>query len=306
MEKNWVSEFAGIYVAMYSAYDDAGDVSPERARKLARYYAASGVKGLYVGGSSGEGMLHNVEERKKILEAVMDEVRGELKIIVHVGANSTRDSVELSRHAERLGADAISAVPSIYYRLPEEAVEAHWQQMIDSTSLPFIIYNIPQTTGFHLSMRLLSKMAAQDKVIGIKMSGESTFELQRFKQAGGDHFLVFNGPDEQYLAGRSIGADGGIGGTYGVMPELFLKIERCYASGDMAEARRWQFIVNDLIVELLSFSSLYGACKAILKLRGIDCGGVRSPLLPVRQEDAGRIEQLNAKILGYIEEAAVR
>jgi Dihydrodipicolinate synthase/N-acetylneuraminate lyase len=306
MKKDWVTEFAGIYVAMYSAYDEAGDVSPERAKKLARCYAESGVKGLYVGGSSGEGLLHSVEERKKVLEAVMEEVRGELKIIVHVGANSTRDSVELSRHAEELGADAISAVPSIYYRLSEDAVEAHWQQMIDSTNLPFIIYNIPQTTGFRLSPRLFRKMAAQDKVIGVKMSGESTFELQQFKKAGGDDFLVFNGPDEQYLAGRSIGADGGIGGTYGVMPELFLKIERCYANGDTAEARRWQFIVNELIAELLSFPSLYGAAKAILKLRGLDCGDVRSPLLPVGPEYAGRIEELNGKILRYIEEAGNR
>ena len=143
-------------------------------------------------------------------------------IIAHVGAPSTRDSVELAKHAEKVGANAVSAVPAIYYRLSPQSVESHWQAIIDSTSLPFIIYHIPQTTGFHLSKSLLTKMAAQDKVIGVILA-ESTFELQQSPAAGGKDFLVLNGPDEQYLAGRSIGADGGIGGTYGVMPEAIFE-----------------------------------------------------------------------------------
>ncbi|MBA2939606.1 dihydrodipicolinate synthase family protein [Paenibacillus sp. CGMCC 1.16610] len=300
-----LDRFKGITVAMYSCYDEKGEVSKEAAKKLARHYANIGVNGLYVGGSSGEGMLQNVEERKQTLEAVMEEVGQEMTIIAHVGAPSTRDSVELSKHAEQVGAHAISAVPSIYYRLSPQSVEHHWQQMIDSTTLPFIIYHIPQTTGFQLSKALLTKMAAQDKVIGVKISAESTFELQQFKAAGGDDFLVFNGPDEQYLAGRSIGADGGIGGTYGVMPELFMKIERCYVEGKAEEARKWQFIVNDLIAELLSFPSLYGACKEILKLRGLNTGEARLPFLPVPEAEMGRLEAINEKMMAYINQAQV-
>lgn len=297
-----LDSFKGIIIAMYSCYDEQGNVSRDAARRLARSYADVGVKGLYVGGSSGEGMLQSVEERKLTLEAVMEEVGDELTIIAHVGAPSTRDSIELAKHAEQVGAHAISAVPSIYYRLPAQSVEQHWQAIIDSTSLPFIIYHIPQTTGFQLSKSLLAKMAAQDKVIGVKISAESTFELQQFKAAGGDDFLVLNGPDEQYLAGRCIGADGGIGGTYGVMPELFMKIERCYVEGKLAEAKKWQFIVNDIITELLSFPSLYGACKAILKLRGLDTGEPRMPLLPIADADMERVKALNAKILKVVAE----
>lgn len=298
-----LERFKGITIAMYSSYTEQGDINKEAARKLARHYASTGVRGLYVGGSSGEGMLQSVEERKQMLEAVIAEVGQELTIIAHVGAPSTRDSVELAKHAEQAGAHAVSAVPAIYYRLSPQSVEAHWQAIIDSTSLPFIIYHIPQTTGFQLSKSLLTKMAAQEKVIGVKISAESTFELQQFKAAGGKEFLVLNGPDEQYLAGRSIGADGGIGGTYGVMPELFLKIEQCYVQGNMVEAQKWQFIVNELIMELLSFPSLYGACKAILKLRGFETGEPRMPLLPVAASDMNRIEELNHKILTSITNA---
>lgn len=298
-----LEKFKGVIVAMYSCYDAGGEVSAEAARKLARHYANIGVKGLYVGGSTGEGMLQSVDERKKTLEAVMAEVGGEMTIIVHVGAPSTRDSVELSKHAEAVGADAISAVPAIYYRLSPTSVERHWQAMIDSTSLPFIIYHIPQTTGFQLSTELLAKMAKQDKVIGVKISSESTFELQQFKAAGGQDFLVLNGPDEQFLAGRSMGADGGIGGTYGVMPELFMKIDSCFKEGKLDEAREWQYKVNTIIAALLRLPSLYGGCKAIMRLRGLDIGEPRMPILPIPEDGMAAVEALNDAILGHIVES---
>ncbi|QJC54483.1 N-acetylneuraminate lyase [Paenibacillus albicereus] len=329
-----LSRFRGVTVAMYSAYGPDGEVSAEAARRLARHYAGTGVSGLYVGGSSGEGMLQTAEERKLVLEAVLEEVGGELAVTAHVGAASTRESVELARHAERAGADAVSAVPAIYYRLSEASVEAHWQAIVDSTELPFLIYHIPQTTGFQLGLPLLERMARQDKVIGVKISAESTFELQQFKAAGerakqeavaeaeaagegGDdearggrllgagRFLVLNGPDEQYLAGRSIGADGGIGGTYGVMPELFLALERCYAACRLAEARFWQAEINAIIAELLRFPSLYGGCKAMLRLRGIETGQPRRPLRPVESEaDLARAASLNARIAELAARAA--
>lgn len=296
MSKGNVSKFEGIYIAMYSAYDEEGRVNQERVKKLARYYVNKGVKGLYVGGSSGEGILQNVEERKLVVEAVMEEVKGELTVIVHVGANSTSESVELSKYAECCGADAISAVPSIYYRMSETAVENHWQHMIDSTNLPFIIYNIPQTTGFQLSVNLLKKMAQQEKVIGVKMSGESTFELQQYKEAGGDDFIVFNGPDEQFLAGRIMGADGGIGGTYGVMPELFCALNNLFVEERLTEAKVLQIEINGIIKQLLSYPSLYGACKYILSLRGIETGQPRLPMLPVTEEDHESLMKLNQQI----------
>jgi len=297
-----VDRFSGIYIAMYSAYDDQGNIDRERVKGLAAYYLNTGVQGLYVGGSSGEGMLQSVEERKVVLEAVMEAVKGKLKVIVHVGANATRDAVELSKHAEQCGADAISAVPSIYYRLSEQAVEEHWQAMIDSSELPFIIYNIPQTTGFHLSAALCAKLAQQSKVIGVKMSGESTFELQQLKEAGGHDFVVFNGPDEQFLAGRIMGADGGIGGTYGVMPQLFCALDKLFIEGNIAQAQVLQNKINSFIKRLLAYPSLYGACKYILQLRDIPTGDPRSPMLPVRSEHHASLEELNQDILRAVAE----
>lgn len=293
-------DFKGIFIAFYACFDRNGDISEQATKKLARFYAEKGVKGLYVGGSSGEGFLLTVDERKKMLEAVMSEVGNELKIIVHVGAAATKDSIELSKHAEKVGAHALSAVPNVYYKIPERSIELHWKNIMDSAELPFIIYNIPQTTGYDLSINLLKKMLSYPKVIGIKNSSMSTYDIQKFKSLGGENFLVFNGPDEQYISGRIMGADAGIGGTYGVMPELFLKAEEYYSMGDIEKAKEVQYAINDIIVELLSFPSLYGAAKEVLKLRGIDIGTTRLPLEPIGEEDMPRITNLYEKLINYI------
>ncbi|EPR10341.1 dihydrodipicolinate synthase family protein [Ruminiclostridium papyrosolvens] len=293
-------DLKGIFIAFYACFDKENNISKEATKKLARFYADKGVKGLYVGGSSGEGFLLTVDERKQMLEAVMEEVGQELKIIVHVGAAATKDSIQLSKHAEKVGAYALSAVPSVYYGLPERSIELHWKNIMDSADLPFIIYNIPQTTGYSLSNNLLKKMLTYPKVVGIKNSSMSTFDIQRFKAIGGEKLLVFNGPDEQYISGRIMGADSGIGGTYGVMPELFLKAEKYFSNGKLEKAQELQFVINDIIIDLLSFPSLYGAAKEIVKLRGIDIGTTRLPLEPVDEQDMPKIKVLYEKIMNAI------
>lgn len=295
-------KFKGVIVAFYAPYNHDGEISVKAAVKLANFYKDAGVKGLFLNGSSGEGFLLTIEERKQVTEAVLKEFKGDMAIIVHVGTPATRDSVALARHAENCGADAISAVPSIYYRLPEPSIEYHWKTIIDSTSLPMIIYNIPQLTGYDLSLDLLRKMIKMEKVIGIKNSSMSAFQIQQFKKVGGKDFIVFNGPDEQYLAGRIMGAEGGIGGTYGVMPELFLQLEECYAEGRIEEAQKWQIAINEIVAELLTFNSLYGAAKEVLKLRGVDIGTVRAPMLPIAETDRPRIFLLYEKIMGYVKQ----
>lgn len=241
---------------------------------------------MYVCGSTGEGFLLDNDERKLVTETVCSEVGQDMNIIVHVGCPSTRHSVMLAKHAKEAGAAATSAVPCVYYRPSEESVYRHWTEITDAADIPFFIYNIPQLTGFNLSMNLFHRMLENERVAGVKCSSDPAQDIMRFKQAGGKDFIVFNGPDEQYLAGRIMGADAGIGGTYGAMPELYLKLEELIRAGEWEKAQEVQGIITPLIYRLCSFASMYGAVKALLALDGCPIGQPRLPFLPVSTDDA--------------------
>ena len=221
-----LEKYRGVIPAFYACYDEEGEISAERTEALALHFLKKGVKGLYVNGSSGECIYQSVEDRKKVLEHVMKAVGGKLTIIAHVACNNTKDSVELAAHAEKLGVDAIAAIPPIYFHLPDHAIADYWNDI--SAAAPhtdFVIYNIPQLAGVALGPSLFKKMRENPNVIGVKNSSMPVQDIQIFKALGGEDSIVFNGPEEQFVGGRLMGADGGIGGTYGVMPDLFLKMD---------------------------------------------------------------------------------
>lgn len=279
-------KFTGVFPAFYACYDGQGEISRERASRLAEFYLELGIPGLYVTGSSGECVFHTVEERKATLEAVMEAVGGKMTVIAHIAAPATRDSIELARHAEGLGVDAIAMVPGFYYGLKAPVVKKYWSDVLAATDgVPMFIYNIPGTTnGFNLPVDLFQEMLATGRVAGVKNSSGSVQDILRFRMAGGEDVAIFNGPDEQYLAGRMMGASGGIGGTYGYTPELFLKLEALIRAGEISKAADLQQKITGLIYEILKTGSLYAAAKEILRLRGLEIGGVRAPFLPLDAE----------------------
>ena len=297
-----LSKFKGIFVALNAIYDENDCVNLDATKKLVKIYKEKGVSGVYVCGSTGEGFLLSASDRMQITEAVKEAAGDDFTVIVHVGCASSKESILLAKYAEKIGVDAISAVPSVYYRLPAKSVELHWNAIIDSTNLPFIIYNIPQLTSFNLPYDLFEKMAKNPKVIGIKNSEEPVYNMERFRTIAGDDFIIFNGSDEQYLGGRLMGADAGIGGTYGTMPELFVKLDEYICNGEIDKAKSLQYKINDIIFDLLSCDSLYGAAKQIISVRfGVDAGQPRLPFLPVKRDEkilaiAGKIERIVSEL----------
>ena len=289
-----LEKYKGILPAFYACYDADGQVSPERVRALVRYFIVKGVKGIYVNGSSGECIYLSVAERKLILENVMEEARGKLTVICHVACNNTADSCELAAHAKAQGVDAIAAIPPIYFHLPEYAIADYWNTI--SAAAPdtdFVIYNIPQLAGVSLTMPLYHKMLENKNVIGVKNSSMPAQDIQMFEMEGGRDHIVFNGPDEQYVAGRAIGADAGIGGTYGVMPELYLKMEEYFDSGKIAEAQRVQYDADAVIYKMCTAKgNLYAVIKEILRINEhLDIGGVRAPLPNLYPKDKAIVKE---------------
>lgn len=291
-------KFAGVIPAFYACYDDNGEVSGERVRKLTEYLIGKGVKGLYVGGSSGECIYQSVEERRLTLENVMEVAKNKVTVIAHVACNNTADSCKLAAHAESLGVDAIASIPPIYFHLPEHAIAKYWNDI--SAAAPntdFIIYNIPQLAGVALTMPLLREMKKNPKVIGVKNSSMPVQDIQLFAD---ENVIVFNGPDEQFAAGLAAGAIGGIGGTYAAMPELFLKVKELFEKGQMEQATAVQNDICRIIYKMCStYGNMYAVIKEIIHIQGGPyAGGVRAPLAnlaeadrPIVQECAGMIKE---------------
>ena len=294
-----LSKYQGIFPAFYACYDEQGNVSVERTRAFAEYLIEQGVNGLYVGGSSGECIYQDVQERMEILEAVMEVAKGKVAVIAHVACNNTRDSQKLAAHAERVGVDAIASIPPIYFKLPEHAIAQYWNDI--SAAAPhtdFIIYNIPVLAGVALTRPLLREMRRNPRMIGVKNSSMVTMDIEQFKAEGGEDFVVFNGPDEQFVAGRVMGACGGIGGTYATMPELFLTMDQHIKAGEMDQAFAIQTDVNAIILTLCSAKgNMYAVNKAVIEKRtGLKLGSVRLPLAPLFEGDMAVVDKAVAMI----------
>lgn len=297
-----LDKYRGIIPAFYACYDDDGEVSRPRTRALVRHLVARGVKGFYVGGSSGECIYQTVEERKRTLDYVMEEAAGKVTVIAHIAAPSTRHSIELALHAKAAGADALAAIPPIYFRLPERSIQRYWSDMVKAADMDFIIYNIPGTTGYALTVNLLNEMRKLPQVIGVKNSSMPVLDIEQFRAAAGKDFVLFNGPDEQFVAARIMGADAGIGGTYAVMPQLYVAADNAIREGKMALASEIQVALNEVIMGMLSFKgNLYSVAKHMLRGQGVEVGEARLPLELIYPDELGRIVDLNAKV-----EAATR
>ena len=289
-------KYKGIFPAFYACYDENGAISAERVRAFTEYLIQKGVTGLYVGGSSGECIYQSVEERKLVLENVMEIARGRIVVIAHVACNNTADSMELAAHAESLGVDAIAAIPPIYFHLPPYGIAQYWNDISSAApNTDFIIYNIPQLAGVALSSALLREMLKNPRVIGVKNSSMPVQDIEMWRDEGA---IVFNGPDEQLTSGLAAGAIGGIGGTYAVMPELYIRIFKLVAEGRIPEAREIQDECCHVIYKMCScHGNMYAVIKAILREMGApDIGGVRRPLTDIVPEDMDTVRACAAKI----------
>ena len=297
-----IKKYQGIIPAFYACYDANGNVDLEAAKKLTQWFIDKGVQGLYVGGSSGECIYQSKEERKAVLEAVMEVAKGKITIIAHIACNNTAESCELAAHAESLGVDAIASIPPIYFKLPPYAIAKYWNDM--SAAAPnteFIIYNIPQLAGVALTTGLLNEMMKNPMVVGVKNSSPATQDIQMWRDEAikqNREFVVFNGPDEQLISGLVMGACGGIGGTYGAMPKLYVELYRCVKAGEMAKALEIQNDCCRIIYKLCSgHGNMYGMIKESLRRMGCpDCGSVRAPLAELVESDSPIVDECVAMI----------
>ena len=277
-----IKRLYGIMPALMTAFD-GDDIDTARIAQLVKKLVADGVHGLYVGGSSGEMVLCSIDERKRLLETVMEN-SGDLAIIAHVGCLSTKDTVELARHAKECGADAVSSVTPLYYKYTFEEVKNYYKRIAEASELPVIIYNIPGLTGTAYGYDQLCELLEIDGVAGMKFTSSDFFLLNRLVNTYPEK-VFYNGSDEMLLSGLAAGAHGGIGTTYNFMPDLMVKIYDLAAEGKLREAREVQSVANKAIATVLRYGAV-PACKQLITMYGVPYGDCREPFLPI--DDKGK------------------
>ena len=276
------TRLAGILPALVTPLLPDGGVNIAALEKLLERVYTAGVDGVYLCGSTGEGTLLEAAERRKIVEtAVRNSPRGK-QVIVHVGAWSLDVADCLARHAESVQASAVSSIRPAGVNYAD--MLAWYRTLGSASSLPLLAYYFPDSTGERLTVDQLTEICQLPGVAGLKYTDYDLYTLSLLVRDG---YPVFNGRDEVLAAGLLMGACGGIGSIYNLVPELFVEVRNLSAAGDWKAARALQDRINNLIRVLLRFPFL-PSLKQVLSWEGIDCGSVvrpRAGLTPSQQSE---------------------
>lgn len=262
--------FKGVMSALVSCIDENENIKEDSMRRLMNWHLKEGFSGFYLTGGTGEGPLLQKETRKRIVEIAKDEAGDRCDLIAHVGAIDLKTAVELAKHAGEVGMDAISSVPPFFVHYGESQIADYYKALSDASGLPVLMYASP-LAGVNITWDMVDRLMDIPNMIGLKWTNYDYFTMHRIKALRGGNINVINGPDECLLCGLSMGADGGIGATYNVMPKLFTRIYNSFQAGNLADAQEAQFKANRLIEILIKFGVVVGI-KDILEMIGYDCG----------------------------------
>ena len=274
MKKFDPNNINGVMPAMITSFNKDESINKEGIRKTVNYLISERVDGLYITGSTGETFLMSQEEKKQAIEIIVGEVNGRVPVIAHIGSIGTKITTELGQYAEKVGVDALSALPPFYYGFSNDEIFNYYKDISNSTNLPITVYNISHANLMDLDM--LKRLASIKNVKGVKYTAPTHFNFSKIKKEIGESFKIYSGMDEMALSGLISGADGIIGSFYNLMPELFVEIYKQVKKNNINEAKKIQEKINIIIIFALKKSG-YPFIKMGLKWLDVDSGYVRRP-----------------------------
>lgn len=279
----------GIFPALMTGYDADGEIDSGATCALVDHLLHAGVHGLFVGGTSAEGVAQSVAERKLLLSATIGHVAGAVPVIAHVGTLATRTTVELARHAQKSGAAAVAAVTPFYFELDDAALADHYRAVHAAVDVPVYLYHIPSLTGRSLDSAWILDLAHDGVIAGMKYSAADLDFLRKVTAHAPEGFVVYNGADDVLMDGLLSGAAGGVGSSYNVMPELYVDLFHGVEEGRTDDARAAQNAANAVLQTLERYNFL-AFLREVLHLRGIDLGASRRPLPALTEAERADIK----------------
>lgn len=285
-------KFKGIIPPLITCFDEKGEFNEEAQREVIRFLLPK-VNGFYPIGTYGSGPLMDVEERKAAANVVVDEVNGKVPVIIHIGSVNTKQAVDLAKHAESIGADAIGAIPPYYYSYTEHDLLEYYRAILSATKLPFFAYNNPGLSNNPLSPSIINTLA-EEGLYGIK---DSSFDLITFSNFVNNvkkenfHFII--GTEAFAAAAVNAGAEGVISGLANAWPEIMGDLWKALEAGDMRKSGKLQLKVLKARTVMKSAPTLV-VCYEILRMRGINPG---QPRLPFHFVDDGTRKHIRESLI---------
>jgi dihydrodipicolinate synthase/N-acetylneuraminate lyase len=279
-EENTKKKIFGIIPPVITSFKSNGEFDEEAQREVIRFLTPK-VNGFYPIGTYGSGPLMNLEERKRAAEVILDEVDGRVLVIVHVGSITTAQTVELAKHAEQSGADAVGAIPPYYYRYPEEDLLDHFRAILGAVQIPVFVYNNPGLSNNPISANMMYKLA-EEGLTGLK---DSSFDLIQFydflNKIEQPDFIHIIGTEAMSAASVHAGACGIISGLANVWPELMAELWQALESNDGRAAGELQLRVLKAR-SILKLAPTLVVCYEVLRMRGVNAGLPGRPYSPLK------------------------
>ena len=263
-----LKEFTGIIPAIMTPFDRNGKYDPACSREMIDWMIAQGVGGFYLTGSNGQGPFMDTRERMEVVENMAGQVAGRVPVVAHIGSVSARHSAEMAYHASQCGCTGVSAVPSYYVTLNRQQMKDYYREIAEASDLPLVIYSLPKLSP---TVELFQELGQIRNVKGLKFTGPDHYMLGRIKEHMGKDFMVYSGTDEMLLSGQIMGADGAIGGTYNVIPDLYIRCKDAFWKGQVKDAQKDMLAAN-AILEVLFRYELSAAMRACLGFMGVNAG----------------------------------
>lgn len=270
-------KYTGILPAFITPFkEDNQTINTPAVRQMIDRLLEQGANGFYILGATGEGLVMSREAREEMCEVAVEHTAGRKPVICHVASMNLNETVELAKHAERTGVDAIASVPPFFYYYDGTDIYNYYKKIANSVHIPVIVYHHPSASK-NMSAELLAKIFEIDNVMGVKWSTNDFYEMMRLKDLTQGEMNIINGPDEMLICGLAAGADAGIGSTYTSMLPEYVRLYNCVQEGKLEEARQIQYKINRVIGVFLKNECIPGVKYAAV-LQGFDVGEATYPM----------------------------
>ena len=283
----------GVYVPLVTPFKENGEIDYKALAEATKFVLAKGADGIYACGGTAEFCLLTTDERKRCLEVIIANADGK-EVIAHVGSQSTSEAVELAKHAERVGANMLSAVAPYYFGYTFAQIKEYFTKLAHATKLELMIYNAAQARDY--SLEEMKELLSDDKISAVKYTGQNFYFLERLINACPNK-KFYTGCDEAFLAGAAVGSDGAIGTTYNYYADKYIEARKLFLEGKNAEALGIIHKLNSITECILSTSVTIAATKYIMSLQGLDILPVsREPFSPLTEKNKEKIKDIYESI----------